>query len=158
MKSKLRALMLLLSVLCGTGSFAFSAQDVALNEMSGKTMRSSDFEGKWIVFNYWAPWCHICADEIPELNNFYQHNRNPKVVFYGVDYDHPDMSTLRQVASKLNIHFPVLADDPAPIWKINVEDSVPVTYIINPKGMVAKVIYGPSTEQSLLQTLHELQR
>jgi peroxiredoxin len=147
-----------MGLFCGAFSFALSMHDVILHEMSGKTIRAADLDGKWLVLNYWAPWCHICIREIPELNSFYQHNRNPNIVFYGVHYDHPPVADLREAASSMNIHFPVLVEDPAPIWKLSVEEAVPVTYIISPRGVIAKVIYGPNTEEALLETLRELQR
>jgi len=158
MKIKLRSIVLLLSILSASCCFAFSMGNMMLHDMFGNTIRAKNFEGKWIVLNYWAPWCHICTKEIPELNNFYKHNRNPNIVFYGVDYDHPSVDVLREAASSMNIHFPVLVEDPDPIWKLNVAEAVPVTYIISPTGVVAKVIYGSNTETSLLVALHELQQ
>ena len=129
-----------------------------LHELSGNSLPISSLKGKWVIVNYWAPWCPICHREVGELNNFYQHTLGKNVVFYGVDYDHPSVDDLGEAVKAMSIQFPVLVEDPRAIWQLDVQDSIPVTFIVNPKGMVAKVIYGPNTEQSLLDALHELQK
>ena len=41
----------------------FTAQDV-----TGKTVKLSDFRGKVVLLNFWASWCGVCKAEKPKLN------------------------------------------------------------------------------------------
>jgi thiol-disulfide isomerase/thioredoxin len=41
----------------------FTAQDV-----TGKTVKLSDFRGKVVLLNFWASWCGVCKEEKPRLN------------------------------------------------------------------------------------------
>jgi thiol-disulfide isomerase/thioredoxin len=41
----------------------FTAQDV-----TGKTVRLSDFRGKVVLLNFWASWCNVCKEEKPKLS------------------------------------------------------------------------------------------
>lgn len=129
-----------------------------LHDLAGNAIELSSLQGKWVVINYWAPWCAICLREVPELNKFYHNNRDPNIVFFGVDYDHPAPNALAEAVEKMGIHFPVLQEEPSLIWHFQLQDSIPVTFIINPQGQPVKIIYGTNTEQSLLDTVHELQK
>ena len=54
----------LILALCST-LLACSQGDIEIHEQSN--MSKKDFEGSWIVLNYWADWCPPCIKEIPEL-------------------------------------------------------------------------------------------
>jgi cytochrome oxidase Cu insertion factor (SCO1/SenC/PrrC family) len=60
--------------------------------------------------------------------------------------------------NKTHIAFPVVLDDLAQTWPLQGIDALPVTFIIDPNGQVAKRIYGGNTEKSLLANIHELQK
>jgi thiol-disulfide isomerase/thioredoxin len=115
-----------------------------------------DFGNKWVVVNYWAPWCGICFKEIPELNSYYQNNKASDVVFVGVNYDHLPKDKLKQAIQKMDIQFPVLLEDPKNIYGFGELEILPTTFIINPKGKVAKTIIGPNTEESLNDAINYL--
>jgi thiol-disulfide isomerase/thioredoxin len=128
------------------------------HDASGHTINASQFKNKWVIINYWAPWCDICLREIPELNNFYLHNKNKNVLIYGVNYDHPDAAELKQSASTLGISYPVLVEDPNHLWDLGYFDVIPVTFVINPQGKIARKIIGPTTEEVLLEIIHSPQQ
>ena len=37
-------------------------------DVNGKKFNLSDFKGKWVLVNFWAPWCPLCWVEVPTLN------------------------------------------------------------------------------------------
>ena len=47
----------------------------------GSSGRLEDFNGKWLVINYWADWCPPCIKELPELSSFYEDNKDKVNVF-----------------------------------------------------------------------------
>jgi thiol-disulfide isomerase/thioredoxin len=43
-----------------------------LSDMSGKTWRLKDLDGKTLLINVWATWCGPCQTELPHLQKFYE--------------------------------------------------------------------------------------
>lgn len=128
--------------------------DPIFHDTQGHSIQISKLEGKWLVVNYWAPWCHSCTKEIPELNQFHKHN--PQVHLYGVNFDKQTPDDLKQIINKLQIEFPVLTDNPSEAWHLEDIMTVPTTFIINPQGQVAEVIQRPVSEKMLQEILQKL--
>ncbi len=134
--------------------FLSCAQSASTFHLAAGGKVSADFfKNKWVIVNYWASWCDICLNEIPELNNLYQHNQDKDILIYGVNYDHLILGELDQAIATARIAFPVLVEDPKVFWNLDSSDVVPVTYIINPHGRVVKKIVGPTSEAALLNTI-----
>ena len=137
---------------------ACSSQQVDLHTAEGKKIPLSSLQGKWVVLNYWASWCHNCRSEMKQLNQFYrEHQADGKVKLYGVDFMGEQGHALLVTLRKMGIHFPVLSDNPAQIYGIKPMQAVPVTIIISPKGKIAKTLLGPQTKQGLDKVLKRLQ-
>lgn len=136
---------------------ASQAQQTVLYDAEGHAVPLSQLKGKWIVLNYWADWCGACVQEIPELNRFYQTIQGKNIAFYGVDFDEMTLDNLKSSIASVSIHYPVLTSDPGYIWNLDSINVIPTTFIINPQGQVVKVITGPNTEKSLLNTINSLQ-
>ncbi len=133
------------------------ANHSVVHDAEGHEIPLDHFKGKWVIINYWAAWCDACVHETPELNHFSEHLKNTNVVFYGFNYDHLSGSDLEQAISDIKITYPVLEEDPQVIWSLPDVNFLPVTFIINPEGHVAKQIVGSSTEESLQAALREAQ-
>ena len=136
--------------------YAFAGQ-LDFYDTNGKMVTLSNLKGKWVVVNYWADWCGACIQEIPELNNFNENIKDKNIVFYGVDYDELSLDSLKSSIASVDIKFPVLTADPGFLWNLGSVEVIPTTFIINPEGRVAKVITGPNTERSLMNTINALQ-
>jgi len=101
-------------------------------------------KGRWVLINYWAEWCKPCLEEIPELNAFAE-AYGEQVSVLGVNYDGVEGETLARVIVRFGIDFPVLSQDPASIYKFNRPEVLPVTFVINPEGVVQQRLVGPQT-------------
>lgn len=128
-------------------SFAAACSKQADSKDSkGHAIRLSDYDGKWVVINYWATWCKPCLKEMPALNALYLGNRD-NVVVLGVSYDKLSNQEMNAFAKKLEIRYPLLSS--FPLKKLGIErvDVLPITFIINPDGKLVKTLRGPQTEQ-----------
>jgi thiol-disulfide isomerase/thioredoxin len=45
------------------------------------------WQGQWLIINYWAEWCAPCRKEIPELNELHHDGADAGVVVLGVNFD-----------------------------------------------------------------------
>ena len=52
----------------GSCSAPVPAPDFTAQDITGKTVKLSDFRGKVVLLNFWASWCNVCKEEKPRLN------------------------------------------------------------------------------------------
>lgn len=128
--------------------------NVDATDSRGKSIRMTDYQGKWVVINYWATWCKPCLKELPELNMLSNQHAD-KVVVLGVNFDHLDPMSIQRFAASFPLNFSLLSQ--FPIEKFGVKDisTLPVTFIINPQGKLTQTLYGPQTQHSLLTAIGE---
>src|SRR5204863_9720194 len=75
------------AVPANAGEVGSIAPDFELQDLSGKTVRLSDYKGKVVVLNFWATWCGPCRAEIPDLITL-QSRYGPKgMVVLGLSMD-----------------------------------------------------------------------
>ena len=113
--------------------------------------RYADYDGKWLVINYWATWCAPCKTEIPELIAL---DRNqPDVVVLGVNYGQPGQVEMEKQITEMGITFPVYQRDPYQRFGSRRPLVLPTTFVVSPDGKLMKVLTGPQTEASLLAVM-----
>ena len=134
----------LILALCST-LLACSQGDIEIHEQSN--MSKKDFEGSWIVLNYWADWCAPCIKEIPELNAFAKENDD--LLVFTFNFDFLEVDDLEPIAERFNIEVPSLITHPNEIWGIDTPPAVPATFFINPKGEVVLSLFRPQTKEEL---------
>lgn len=117
-------------------------------DTAGENGRFKDFQGKWLVINYWAEWCEPCREEIPEFNRF-AHNHKDSAEVFAVSYDTLSSEQLAAQAERMNIEYRVLTDDPAALLGFRKPQVLPATYILKPDGSFYKELLGPQTEESI---------
>ncbi|WP_286019484.1 TlpA disulfide reductase family protein, partial [Candidatus Venteria ishoeyi] len=52
-------------------SQAAQVEEIMFEDLLGTQHKLSDYQGKWVVLNYWATWCPPCLRELPTLNDFH---------------------------------------------------------------------------------------
>jgi thiol-disulfide isomerase/thioredoxin len=77
----------------------------SFNDPAGKPQALSQWQGKPLVVNFWAPWCAPCVREMPELDALAKEMKAKHVNVIGLGIDTP--SNIAQFASKLKISYPL---------------------------------------------------
>lgn len=127
---------------------ACHSHKTALTDQNGHVVDLKTHPQKWLVINYWAPWCEPCKHELPEINQFYLTHRDT-VDVYGFDYDHPSRERLVELAKTMGLDYPLLAQDPSKQLHLGDIQGLPVTFIFNPQGTLVKTLVGPQTGADL---------
>lgn len=125
------------------------APDFTATLMTGETVSLSSFAGKTLILNFWATWCGPCRDEIPELNSFYEENKD-SVAFLSVEIQESRQEVEEFLRSR-PIRYPIVLDSEqgksiSDLYQISV---VPTTFIINSKGEIIAKIQGSTTREAL---------
>ena len=130
-------------------SVTFAQAEGLLQGINGQDISLSELRGKWVFINYWASWCHSCIDEIPELNRFYEDNRNNNIALFAVNYEMLPLDIQQQLIKKLDIRYPSLKRDPANDLQLGDIRGLPVTFVFNPEGKLINTLYGGQTHNAL---------
>ena len=138
-------LIVFLALACNASAYPAA---VSFTDAQGHKINTANWRNKWVIINYWAPWCTACAEEIPQLNLFYRRH-HPQTVLIGVNYDGLSGSNLLSAIHDMHIQFPVLQTNPAKTLGLSAVSVLPTTFIINPEGKVVKQLIGPQSNASL---------
>lgn len=148
------------SVLCFAlvGAFASQAHankaiDFNFTDSKGKNIRLSDYRGKWVLVNFWAPWCPRCKMEFPELNDL---DARPDFVVVGVAMDYGmDENSVHTTIQRYNLRFPQIVggnrrDPDSPALQVGPVDYYPTSYLYAPDGEVVMFVPGMISKQKIL--------
>lgn len=117
---------------------------LSMTDANGKQRKMSEWKGKILLVNFWAPWCPPCVAEMPELAAL-QHEMNDKnLQIVGIGIDSPD--NIRQFAKKHEITYPLLLGglEGTELSRQfgNESGGLPFTLLIAPDGTVRQSYMG----------------
>ena len=101
----------------------------------GKTVRLEDYQGRFVLLNFWATWCLPCLKEMPDFERAYQEIGEEKLVVLAVGMGE-DKIKIRKFAEKYGFTYPLLAAPEMEITRLYGVKNIPVTYLIDPKGVI----------------------
>jgi len=125
----------------------------SLQDLSGREISFDDLKGKWVFINYWASWCETCLLEIPELNRFYEENKNKNIEVFAVNFDALPVNKIKRLIKKYDIRYPSLKNDPREFLNLGDITGVPVTFVFNPEGQLTDALYGGQSAENLKHAL-----
>lgn len=149
-----------------SGAVAAEGSVKAINfqftDINGKTIRLSDFKGKWVLVNFWAPWCPLCWVEVPTLNELNK-RRDFVVIGVGLDYG-PDPSVVRDTADRHNLDFHAVVaggsrrNQDSPFRQVGPVDFYPTSYIYDPEGEIVMFIPGQVRMNRILSFMEDYKK
>ncbi len=123
-----------------------------LNLLDEGAVSWESLRGRWVVINYWAPWCKPCTEEIPQLNKLNALYAE-QVVVLGVNFDGAERQILEQQRQQLHITFDVFVHDPAAPMGWERPVVLPTTLVFAPDGRLQATLVGPQTASGLAQLM-----
>ena len=146
---------LLLFLISISNANVFAAESFVLKDMDGATHHLSQYQGKWVIVNYWATWCPPCLEEIPDLVNLYDSRKDKDLMVIGVVFDYEATKEVLTYMDDMLMSYPVVLGDEAVVKQIGPADALPTTYIYNPQGKLVKIKRGIVSRQYLETILDE---
>ena len=131
--------------------------DFTLQDLDGKSVSLSDYRGKWVIVNYWATWCPPCLEEIPDLVDLYDENRDTIVVL-GIAFEEVNQEYLKEFVDSHMISYPIMNTEPIPVTELGPVQGLPTSYIISPDGERVARQEGPVTREAIEKYIARRQR
>ncbi len=92
-----------------TGTLGSSKAPVwELKDPNGKLVKSSDFDGKVVILDFWATWCPPCKAEIPGFIDLQKKYGEKGLVVVGVSVDEQGSSVVKQFMKEFAMNYPVV--------------------------------------------------
>ena len=98
-----------------TAAAAASAAGVALPPLTpipaplrttdGRTLTDADVGGRFVVLNFWAPWCPPCVREMPEIDRFARSPAGKDVLVIGLAID--EAPAVQKFVAAHPVSFPI---------------------------------------------------
>jgi thiol-disulfide isomerase/thioredoxin len=130
----------------GSGASAAATRLYAqsMNDLAGKSQALSQWKGKPLLVNFWAPWCAPCVQEMPELSDMAAKDGGKRFNVIGIGIDSP--SNLAEFAKKTKVSYPLyvggMSGTDLSRELGNANGGLPFTVLIGPDGQVRKTYLG----------------
>jgi thiol-disulfide isomerase/thioredoxin len=115
-----------------------------MNDVGGKPQALSQWKGKPLLVNFWAPWCAPCVQEMPELSAIAAKDGGKRFNVIGIGIDSP--SNIAEFASKFKIAYPLyvagMSGTDLSRQFGNAAGGLPYTVLIGADGQVRKTYLG----------------
>ncbi|TCP62770.1 thiol-disulfide isomerase/thioredoxin [Rhodovulum bhavnagarense] len=107
----------------------------ALVDATGATRSLVDYRGKWVVLNFWAPWCPPCRAEMPSLDRLQAQMGGADFAVVTVATGRGNMTQVTRMFDDLGVRdLPRLRDPDSALARQMGVMGLPVTVILDPEG------------------------
>ncbi len=118
------------------------APEFLLPDLSGGQVSLSDYRGKWVFLNFWATWCGPCVMEMPMMDKLNKNLEKENFKMLAINMEDIDPERIRKFVKNLKVDFHILLDRRSEVGAIYGVRSIPMTFLINPKGEVEAAAEG----------------
>jgi cytochrome c biogenesis protein CcmG/thiol:disulfide interchange protein DsbE len=113
-----------------------SEVDFELRDLSGKSIKLSDYRGKVVLVNFWATWCGPCEFEIPVFVKMKRRYQKRGFEVIGISMDDGAVEQIEEFVRQHNINYPVVMPGEAKLDAFGKISSLPTSFLVNRHGRI----------------------
>ncbi len=109
--------------------------DKVFTDPDGGKHKLADYQGKYILLNFWATWCAPCRKEMPSLDNLQETLGGEKFEVVTVATGRNTLPGIERFFQKADVtHLPILLDPTQVLARNMGVLGLPISVIIDPDG------------------------
>jgi len=124
----------------------YGKYEFSLKTLEGMEIKLSDFSGKVVLVNLWAPWCGPCKIEMPGFAKLHEKYKDQGFEIISVAVQ-TNESAVRDYLEKFDMNWPVGINDE--VAKKYATYGLPDNYLFLPDGMMTRHFIGYTKEEAL---------
>ena len=127
------------------------AGDWNLKDKDGVRYKLADQKGKWVLVNFWAPWCPSCIAEIPDLNKLQLQHKDVLVI--GVAVMYRNKNEVLDIVKTQSVSYPVVMGNEDIASNFGEMNGMPTSFLYSPSGQLIGHHDGPLTQTEIEQAI-----
>jgi len=145
-----------------TQPIADALPEIAFQDQRGITRRLSDWKGRPLLVNFWAPWCEPCREEIPLLERLSRQHTAEGLQVIGVAVD--SRAAVLDYAHRAGIQYPLLIGEQPGLQAVQLlgmEAVFPFSVFVDARGRIVTLKIGklrPAQAALILGRMDDLDR
>ena len=116
--------------------------EIQLKDVSGNTVRLSDYRGKVVFLNFWATWCPTCVVEMPAMEKLHRRLKEKAFVMVAVNLQESP-ARVKSFFEKLELSFISLLDSSGAVGSGFAVRGLPTTFVLDKEGRIIGKALGP---------------
>jgi cytochrome c-type biogenesis protein len=129
--------------------------DFTLTSIDGEQLKLSDYQGKVVLVNFWAPWCGPCVVETPSLVRMYNKYKARGFAVIGVALQSEEEG-VKNFVKQYHVPYAVGRDPSSEIGLRYQVFALPSSFLFSPEGKVKRAFTGFVAEETLERELQAL--
>ncbi len=125
-----------------------AAPQFTLTDIAGHPIALSNYRGKVVILDFWAPWCPPCRREIPDFISLQKQYASQGLQIIGIGLDQP--GNVAAFVQQYGINYPVAVGDDAISNLYGGVSGIPTTFIIDKQGNITNRFEG-FTERTVFE-------
>ncbi len=139
---------LLLSLCVAQGAWA---EGWKLKDKDGVSYTLSGLRGKWVLVNFWAPWCPLCIEEMPVFNALQKQRKDLQII--GVAVMYAKKQEVADVVQAKSLAYPVVLGNEDIASDFGELVGMPTSFLYSPTGKLVGRHDGPLTQRDIEQVI-----
>jgi thiol-disulfide isomerase/thioredoxin len=112
-------------------------------DLGGARVRLADFEGRFLLVNFWATWCAPCVREMPALERLQAKLADEGLHVLAVSIDRGGAKVVEPFAARLGLTgLPLYLDPKSALARAFGIAGLPTTFLIDAEGQVIRALSG----------------